>query len=376
MQIGAIDYLLKPVEPSRLESAVRRGLEMRAMRSDVQQLRHSLLHGAVQCKEAFAHIVTQSPAMLSVFRYVEAVARSSHPVLITGETGTGKDLIAQAVHQLSGRPGELVAVDIAGVDDAFFLSTLFGHARGAFTGADRARAGLVATTGQGTLFLDEIGDLAMASQKKLLRLLQDGSYYAMGSDRPARSQARVIVATNRDVRHDMQEGRFRNDLYYRLSTHHVPLPPLRARADDIPLLAHHFVAEAARASGKPAPTVPESLLQLLRGYSWPGNVRELKKMCDDAVSIHQGRLLSADSFRASMGSLAVPAAAAGERSGLDFPDPLPTLESMQQALVAEALRRVDGNQTVAAAMLGLSRQALNKRLARRRHDEIDRGPQD
>jgi transcriptional regulator with PAS, ATPase and Fis domain len=205
-------------------------------------LNHGLLTDAPRQREAFAEIVTQHPSLFAIFRYLEAIAGSPQPVLITGETGTGKELMARALHRLSG-PGELVAVNLAGLDDTMFSDTLFGHTRGAFTGADRPREGLIASAAAGTIFLDEIGDLAPASQVKLLRLLQDGSFYQLGADRPRRSHARVLVATYTDVVQAVGAGRFRKDLYYRLRTHHVHLPPLRQRKGDIPLLVDRFVEE-------------------------------------------------------------------------------------------------------------------------------------
>ncbi len=178
---------------------------------------------------AFTEIITQDRALFAIFRYLEVVAPSPQPVLITGETGTGKELIARALHRLSQRPGELVAVNVAGLDDTLFSDTLFGHARGAYTGADRPREGLVAGAAGGTLFLDEIGDLTVPSQVKLLRLLQDGAYYPLGADRSRQSRARIVVATNCDVAQAVAAGAFRKDLYYRLRTHQLQLPPLRRR---------------------------------------------------------------------------------------------------------------------------------------------------
>jgi two-component system nitrogen regulation response regulator GlnG len=372
MQAGAVDYLVKPVEGDRLASSIRRALELRSLQAEVLSLKDRLLTDAPHRREAFAEIVTQSRSMFAVFRYLEAIAASPQPVLITGETGTGKELIARALHRLSARPGEMVAINVAGLDDTMFSDTLFGHTRGAFTGAERPREGLIASTAGGTLFLDEIGDLAIASQVKLLRLLQDGSFYALGADRARQSRARVVVATNCDVAQAVEAGRFRKDLYYRLRTHHLHLPPLRARPGDIPLLVHHFVERAARQLGKPAPAVPLALYQLLGSYDFPGNVRELEALIVDAVARHEGVTLSLGSFKDALAGQTRPAApddeserAATPLSSL-FPDRLPTLREAQDALIAEALRRADGNQGVAAATLAISRQALNKRLSRRR----------
>jgi two-component system, NtrC family, nitrogen regulation response regulator GlnG len=372
MQAGAIDYLVKPVEKNRLVSSIKRALEIRALRAEVLSLKERFLADTLRHPDAFSEFVTQSKAMHAVFRYLEAIGPSPQPVLITGETGTGKELIARALHRLSGRGGELVSVNVAGLDDTMFSDTLFGHAKGAYTGADRPRDGLINTAGEGTLFLDEIGDLTAASQVKLLRLLQDGSYYPLGADRPRQSRARVVVATNCDVVNDVSAGTFRKDLYYRLRTHHLTLPPLRARLGDIPLVTNHFVEKAAAALNKPIPTIPLALYQLLRTYHFPGNVRELEALMFDAVARHDGGILSLQSFKDAISGESqfeepdmqldsTPSAIAA-----CFPEQLPTLEQAETALVDEALRRAEGNQGVAALLLGMSRQALNKRLARRR----------
>jgi DNA-binding NtrC family response regulator len=373
MQAGAKDYLVKPVEAGRLISSLRRVLETRALETELLSLKARVLDETLHEHEAFAEIVTRDRAMFAIFRYLEAVAPSPQPVLITGETGTGKELVARAIHRLSGRAGELVTVNSAGLDDTLFADTLFGHTRGAFTGADRPREGLVSIAGEGTLFLDEIGDLSMASQVKLLRMLQDGAFYPLGADRPRQSRARVVVATNRDIARGVADGTFRNDLYYRLRIHHFALPPLRARRDDLPLLVTHFVERAADALHKPAPAVPPALYTLLRVHPFPGNVRELEAMAFDAVARTTGSTLGLQRFKDAIGASSLPAidtANAGDPAPLEaiVRDRFPTLQEAEDALVAEALRRAEGNQGIAAGMLGLSRQALNKRLSRRKPD--------
>ncbi len=374
MQSGAIDYLVKPVERNRLVSSVKRALEIRALRAEVMSLKDSLLTASPPRQpEAFAEMVTQHAGMHAIFRYLEAIAPSPQPVLVAGESGTGKELIARALHRLSGRSGNLVAVNVAGLDDQMFSDTLFGHVRGSFTGADRSREGLIASAADGTLFLDEIGDLTIASQVKLLRLLQDGSYYPLGADQARQSRARVVVATNVDVLGGVARGTFRKDLYYRLRTHHLQLPPLRERAGDLQPLVEAFAKKAAKALKKPLPSIPPALYQLLNTYSFPGNLRELEAMVFDAVARHQGTILSLQSFRELLNTRPddEPAPAeAGEAPATPDAwlaiDPLPTLQQAEERLVAEALRRADGNQGVAAGLLGISRQALNKRLARQR----------
>jgi DNA-binding NtrC family response regulator len=363
MQAGAVDYLVKPVEDSRLVSSVKRALETRPFRMQVLSDDKQLLTKSPAEREAFSQIITQDPAMFGIFRYVDSISQSPLPVLITGETGTGKELIARALHRLSRRSGELVAINVAGLDDALFSDSLFGHAKGAFTGADRCREGLVASAADGTLFLDEIGDLTVSSQVKLLRLLQDGTYYPLGADQPRQSRVRVIVATNCDVAQDAAAGNFRKDLYYRLRTHQVALPPLRRRSGDVPLLLNHFVEKAASVLGKNPPAVPGAVHALLRTHDFPGNIRELEAMTFDAVARHQSGALPLQSFKEVIA--ARPASELPNEAVQVFPERLPTLSETENALMEEALTRAEGNQGIAACMLGISRQALNKRLRRR-----------
>jgi DNA-binding NtrC family response regulator len=257
-------------------------------------------------------------------------------------------------------------VNVAGLDDTVFADTLFGHVRGAFTGAEQLRRGMVEEAADGTLFLDEIGDLSIPSQVKLLRLLQEGEYFPLGSDLPKRLKARIIVATHQNLSAKEGAGAFRRDLYYRLRTHQAQIPPLRDRRGDIPLLLDHFLAEAARTLGKKKPTPPKGLAQFLATYSFPGNVRELKAMVYDAVSMHRDRMLAMDAFVKAVES-------SRKESGLTMASPpkqnpfagfdeLPTFSEAAAFLVAEALDRANGNQTLAARLLGISQPALNKRL--------------
>jgi DNA-binding NtrC family response regulator len=368
MKQGAFDYIVKPVETSRLVSSVKRGIELRELHRENQMLKARVLSDQLSRPEAFADIVTDSPAMRSIFQYVEAVAPSPRPVLITGETGVGKELVARAVHTLSNRKGTFVPVNVAGLDDHVFADTLFGHKKGAFTGALEGRPGLVEQAAGGTLFLDEIGDLSAVSQVKLLRLLQDGEYLPLGSDIAKRSDARIVVATNQDLDAARNAGRFRKDLYYRLCGHRLQLPPLRERPEDLPVLLDHFLEGAAKSLGKKKPTPPDELHKLLGVYSFPGNVREMESMVYNAVSIHTAGKLSMDAFKSAIfktqpsldSAAAGPVDAAVEQTV--FPDPLPTLKQVEALLVDEALRRSGGNQAIAAMMLGITRQALNKRL--------------
>ena len=368
MRRGAFDYVLKPVESDRLIPSVRRAIEVRDLRRQNTALRRHFLGDKLERPDAFAGIVTRSRRMRSLFQYCEAVAESPYPVLITGETGTGKELFARALHDLSGRQGEFVAVNVAGLDDGHLSDALFGHTRGAFTGADRARPGLVERAAGGTLFLDEIGDLPSASQVKLLRLLEEREYFPLGSDVKKPSRARALVATHADLDAQEQVGRFRRDLYYRLRTHHVHVPPLRERREDIPLLLDHFLATAASELGKRAPTYHDELLALLRSYAFPGNVRELRSMVFDAVSKHSSRMLSSDVFREQIAPSAQQAPSdVGPSDAVDSLRDLVTLPTLKESatlLIREAMRRASGNRRVAAMMLGITPQALGQRLKR------------
>ncbi len=364
---GVCDYLVKPLEPHRLLAALRRALEWRQQRRLLGEIsahsKHELAH-----PDAFSTIVALNEQMRALFRYTEAVARSPEPVLISGETGVGKELLSEAVHRLSGRNGRFVALNAAGLDDNLFSDTLFGHRRGAFTGAADAREGLVAQAAGGTLFLDEIGDLEIASQVKLLRLLQEQAYFPLGSDVQRHSDVRVVCATNRDLTQRMQEGGFRADLYYRLSVHHIRIPPLRDRKDDIPALVAHFLEEAGRALDKDPPAVPSELHALLGAYHFPGNVRELRAMVMDAMAVHGGgQMLSLERFRHTIRDQAPSRRPdpAGQRL-IQLLGRFPTLREAVDELILEAMAQAGGNQGTAATLLGISRPALNRRLALRR----------
>ena len=364
MRKGAYDYIRKPADSERIVSALTRAFELRTMRRERRNLSAGFLTPAPPKSAAFSEFVTHSPAMLRIFQYCEAIAASPEPVLITGETGVGKELLARAIHAASARGGEFVAVNVAGLDDQAFSDTLFGHVRGAFTGADRPRGGFMERAAGGTLFLDEIGDLSLHAQIKLLRVLQEREFYPMGSDRPKPLTARIISATNRSLDELSDAQRFRPDFYFRIATHSLTIPPLRHRPEDIAPLTDHFLAQATRNYGH-AMEFPSRLSELLRGYAFPGNIRELRALILDTAGRSQNGQFHLDALSEKL-SQTQPALRCA------IPDQmfstflrLPTLQEGSEALVAEALKRAGGNQRRAAQLLGITPQALNSRIKRR-----------
>ncbi len=323
-------------------------------------------------ENATASIITRNPRMRQLFDYCELVATSPRPVLITGETGSGKEKFAELLHRMSGRPGRLVAVNIAGLDDTLLSDTLFGHRRGAFTGAINDRAGALERAAGGTVLIDEIGDLTLASQIKLLRLLQEQEYSPLGSDEVKRTNARIVLATHRDLFELQRIGKFRADLYYRIYTHRLEIPPLRERLDDLPLLLDAFIAASAAALHKPCPKYPVTeLLALLRNYTFPGNIRELESMVFDAVSCCLDGQLTPGQFIDHMDNREESFLLDDEtmEGALQRLPQIPTLKAADRILIAEALQRTGGNQRLAAKMLGVTPQAIHARLRKMREEE-------
>lgn len=371
MRMGARDYILKPIfDMEELHLICKQSLRERSLQRELVSLKQQLLTGTTKNPHFFSAITTRTHAFVSILQYIEVVAPTSQPILVTGETGTGKELLAQAIHLASGRNGAFVPVNIAGLDDQVFSDTLFGHSKGAFTGADKAREGLVVQARGGTLFLDEIGDLSEQSQIKLLRLLQENEYYPLGADYAKRSDARFVLATHRNLKEMVETGAFRQDLYYRLFSHQVRIPPLSERPEDIAPLLEQFLAEAASEMVKKKPTTPPELIPYLQAYSFPGNVRELRAMACNALARHTHGVLSMDSFLDAMGGCFgnTPVLAPLEDAAILLRDKsgerVPTLKEAEQTLIANALKRANGNQGIAAGYLGISRNALNKKIIR------------
>ena len=367
MKLGAYDYLLKPIDSVRLEVLVGQALEDRTLLDEVQALRHNLHE-----RYAFHNLLGKSPRMREVFSRVARVATKLCTVLITGETGTGKELVAQAIHYTdSTRRGPLVAVNCAALPEPLLESELFGHERGAFTGADRQKKGRFEQAKGGTLMLDEIGELPIGMQAKLLRVLQDGTFERVGGSEVIRADCRVIASTNLDLAQAVAAGRFREDLYYRLNVVTIELPPLRDRLDDIPLLVNHFL-EQLRERRLPEKTISRETLSRLSRYDWPGNVRELEHVIEQVVVTTHGPEIEPENLPPQIVSTRE------EPFSLDFDlhRPLQSItdeltERVERAYLQRVLERYRGRIDRCAAHCGLSRRSISEKLRRYRIDKAD-----
>ena len=364
MKLGAYDYLTKPLEAQHLKQVVDQAIA-------ISRLAHvpTIIDEGDRPEDRPDRLIGSSSAMQTVCKQIGRVAPQNVNVLILGESGTGKELVARAIyHHSRRRQAPFLAMNCAAIPESLLEAELFGHERGAFTGADRRRIGKFEQCHGGTLFLDEVGDMAPHTQAKILRLIQEGRFERLGGSESISVDVRILAATNQDLDLLIGQGRFRKDLYYRLCAHHVHIPPLRERCEDLPALVDHFLERASEALGKKKPTPPSELFTLLATYSFPGNVRELQSMIYDAVSGHRSGKLSLDVFKVHLRKNHTAPGGHGEtfrpaeNALLSFCDRLPTLKEGERLLVSEALRRAKGNQAIAALTLGISRQALNKRL--------------
>jgi two-component system NtrC family response regulator len=360
---GAGDYLLKPLDLDEVEHLVRRAVDRRHLERENRELRRRL--GDLESVEG---IVTAGGPMAPVLSMVKRVSTSSASVLILGETGTGKELIARAIHAASARSsGPFIAINASALSSTLLESELFGHEKGAFTGAERVRTGRFEAASGGTLFLDEVGDLPAEVQVKLLRVLQDKTIERVGSNRPVPVDVRLIAATHRDLQQEIKQGRFREDLFYRLAVVSIEIPPLRRRRADIPLLVEHFIAKFAEmAPGGPKSVSRESMDLLVR-YDYPGNVRELENIVQRAMVLARGEQITTDDLSPTvLGAAVEPGAAA--ILGLEASLPA-RVAALEKAAIEEALSAEEGNQTRAARRLGISERALRYKLAKIRESE-------
>ncbi len=353
MRKGASDFLTKPFSLDHLTSVVERALEMRALRDENRKLREELGQ-----RYDMKHIIGRSAPMQEVFQLVMRVAQAKSTVLIAGESGVGKDLIARAIHFHSPRRDRpFVKINCTAIPENLMESELFGYEKGAFTGATTAKPGKFEDANTGTVFLDEIGDVSPAIQVKLLRVLQEREFERLGSNKTIGIDVRVIAATNQDLRVALEQGTFREDLFYRLNVVPINMPPLRKRKEDIPYLAEYFVAKFAKESGRQIDSLGEEALQLLESHYWPGNVRELENVIERAVVLSHGKVLTPADIRIDDVHRRPTAS-----EDLFLP-PGMTLDEYEKWLVQEALRRSKGNKSQAARLLGITRNAFRYRLS-------------
>jgi DNA-binding NtrC family response regulator len=351
MKLGARDYLAKPFSPDELRLTVGRALEEDALRRQNRALRERLAYG---------DLIGEAPPMVALRRTVDKVAASTATVLVTGESGTGKELVARALHYASERAeGPFVPVNCGALVENLLDSELFGHVKGAFTGADQAKRGLFVAADGGTLFLDEIGELPLELQPKLLRALQEGEVKPVGGVEATRVDVRVVAATNRDLGEAVASGTFREDLYYRLAVITIDVPPLRARRGDVAALARHFADAAAVRARRGRVEVSAAAMAWLEAQPWPGNVRELENAIERAVVLAAGDVLDEADFRPRGGVGGAGAAGAGAWLPSDH---VPTLDELERAHILRVLEQCDGQKTKASALLGINRTTLWKKL--------------
>ncbi|MCU0362531.1 MAG: sigma-54 dependent transcriptional regulator [Bacteroidales bacterium] len=350
---GAIDYIVRPWEESKLLATVNAAWQLRRSRIETLSLKNDNRALRREINRAGDVIISgASPTMINVMNIVKKVAPTDANVLITGENGTGKELVAREIHRLSARSEELMlTVDMGSITETLFESELFGHAKGAFTDARDERKGKIEQADRGTLFLDEIGNLSLQAQAKLLSVLQNRTIVKVGSNRPVEVDIRLICATNRNLQQMVQDGSFREDLLYRINTILIEVPPLRDRVDDIPVLAGHFLRIDSRRYGKEGLKLSTHALEKLSNYSWPGNVRELQHIIEKAVIMSESSVLKPSDFVFS--TLA--------RGGM--PADM-TLEELEKYHIGNTLKRCSGNISIAAAKLGVTRQTLYNKMSR------------
>jgi len=345
MKLGAYDYLSKPYRMAEIEVLVRRAWEKRQL-----SLENTLLQSRLARADAVPEVVTQYAPMQAVLALVERVAKSDSAVLVSGESGTGKELVAHALHRLSHRAaGPLVDLNCAAIPDDFLESELFGHERGAFPGAVTRKLGLFELASGGTIFMDEIGALDQRLQGKLLRALELGSFYRVGGTQKVHTDLRVVAASNQDLAQRVADGTFRSDLYYRINTISITLPPLRDRTVDVPLLANHFLSQFG---GPTAPTLAPDALEAMEAYQWPGNVRELRNVMERAVLLAANGVVRASDL--PLGGGAAPGGRAGE--------PMGPLDDVERRHIERVLVHVNWHQGKAAEILGISPKTLYRKI--------------
>jgi two-component system NtrC family response regulator/two-component system response regulator HydG len=371
MKLGAEDYLGKPIDVEELEVVLQKALDRKGLMEEARSLRERLEH-----KYRLDNLVGESPEMLSVFKTIRQVAPSSASVLLLGESGTGKELFAQALHQHSPRRNRpFVKVACAALPETLLESELFGHEKGSFTGAVYTRAGRFEAADGGTLFLDEIGDITPTVQVKLLRFLEEREFERVGGNKTFKVDVRIVAATHRDLKRKLEEGTFREDLYYRLNVIEIHIPPMRERPGDIPLLAHHFLRKYADANGKELKGISDEVLALLLSHPWPGNVRELENAMERAVVLSDGPTLTPVHFPTLRKAVGDEAARPAGGAALGVRIPGSTLADLEREAILRTLEAVGGSTSKAAAILDISARKIQYKLKEYQQQGALRSPE-
>lgn len=352
MKRGAYDYISKPFKPDEVVMTLRKAEERRTLRQENQQLKAAL--SQQDTPFTIKDIIHSSSKMKQVLKLVQAAAKAESPVLINGETGTGKELIAKALHSESGRKGQFLAINCSAITSGLLESELFGHKKGSFTGADRDKQGLFSIASGGTLFLDEIADLPLELQPKLLRVLQEGEVRKVGATRSEKINTRVVAASGKDLQDAVKNNQFRSDLYYRLAVVDIALPPLRERPEDILMLAGHFLAQLCEREGRPQPQITDEAKQNLTAYHWPGNVRELENYLEKALIFSHGETLELPPLRTRQ-------AAPGHFNPEEYSLKIAS-RRLEEEYIRKALVKTEGNRTQAAQLLEISLRSLMYKL--------------
>jgi len=361
MKEGADDFLTKPLRRHQLVRTVKKALEKYRLLEENRRLREKVAQ-----LSKVGGLVGSSPAFRSAMETVRMAAASNATILLLGESGTGKELVARAIHELSPRAsGPFVPIDCAAIPESLLESELFGHEAGAFTGATRRKEGRFEKADRGTLFLDEVGEMSPAVQAKLLRAIQEGEFVRVGGTQPVRVDVRIVAATNRDLQQEVREGRFREDLYYRLHVVQIRLPPLRERHGDVPLLAAHFLRRFSEENRREFEGFSPEALRALEAYSWPGNVRELENAIERAVVLARGSRIELEDLPETVREAVRPEGAASSDRAIVIPFGTP-MEEIERRVIKETLRRTGGDKALAARILGVSTRTIYRKIDRSR----------
>lgn len=353
IKLGAFDYMTKPINLKELRCVVNKGIKHLSLLEENQRLRQE-----VKAAVGNVNFIFKSVAMKQIYDFIKEIAPSRSPILIEGESGVGKEVVAKAIHQLSSRQDqEFLTINCAAINETLLESELFGHEKGSFTGATALKKGFFEVADEGTLFLDEIGEMSMNIQSKILRVIEYGEFYRIGSTRPMKTNIRLVAATNKKLHDEVGSGNFRQDLFYRLNVFSLTLPPLRERKNDIPVLFDFFISQYSKSLNKEAPPVTSEVYEVLKSYDWPGNVRELKNLSEYIMVLNKGKHIDPESLPNKI----VPKAQESSKDHIHF-QVGSTISDVEKEMILKTLENCNFNRTKSAQILGISRRTLIRKL--------------